>query len=142
MNTDLSNVEEIFPIQRRQKILGVLREDGKVVAADLAPRLKVSIDTIRRDLNQLEREGLVQRVHGGGLPPSPALSPVLQRQLDERDKKMTVAEKAVQLIQNGIVMFLDCGTTAVEVARAVDPNVHFTIITHSPRAALTLAEKG
>jgi len=143
MNAEaLSNIDEIFPSQRRQKILGVLREEGKVVAAELASRLKVSIDTIRRDLNQLAQEGLVQRVHGGGLPASPALSPVLQRQFNDRDKKQVVAEKAVQLIQNGTVIFLDCGTTAVEVARAVDPNVRFTIITHSPRAALTLAENG
>jgi DeoR/GlpR family transcriptional regulator of sugar metabolism len=143
MNTEaLSSVDEIFPSQRRQKILGVLREEGKVVAAELAARLKVSIDTIRRDLNQLAQEGLVQRVHGGGLPASPALSPVLQRQFNGRDKKQVVAEKAVQLIQNGTVMFLDSGSTAVEVARAVDPHVRFTVITHSPRAALTLAEKG
>ncbi len=134
--------EEIFPSERRQRILGVLQEEGKVVAAEMAGRLNVSIDTIRRDLNQLAQEGLIQRVHGGGLPASPALNPVLQRQFHSQTKKLIIAEKAAQLIHNGVVVFMDGGTTAVEVARAVDPQMAFTLITHSLRAALVLAENG
>jgi DeoR/GlpR family transcriptional regulator of sugar metabolism len=141
-NTALPNIEEIFPTQRRQMILALLRQEGKVVAGELATRLKVSIDTIRRDLNQLAQEGFMQRVHGGGLPASPSLNPVLQRQFTDLDKKQLIAEKAVQLIQNGAVAFVDCGTTALEVVRAVDPQIQFTMITHSTRAALALAEKG
>src|SRR5580693_6505943 len=143
MNTEIAlDPEEIFPSERRQIIVGVLQSEGKVVAAELSSRLKVSIDTIRRDLNQLAQEGMIQRVHGGGLPTSPALKPVVQRQLKARDEKQALAEKAAQLIHNGIVVFMDSGSTAVEVARAVDPQMEFTLITHSPRAALTLAEKG
>jgi DeoR/GlpR family transcriptional regulator of sugar metabolism len=113
MNTE-AFPNEIFPSQRRQKILGVLREEGNVVAAELATRLRVSIDTIRRDLNQLAQEGFIRRVHGGGLPASPALGPVLQRQFNDRDEKQVIAEKAAQLIQNASVVFMDGGTTAVE----------------------------
>jgi DeoR/GlpR family transcriptional regulator of sugar metabolism len=143
MNAEIAlDPEEIFPSERRQIIVGVLQREGKVVAAELSSRLKVSIDTIRRDLNQLAQEGMIQRVHGGGLPASPALKPVVQRQLKARDEKQALAEKAAQLIHNGIVVFMDSGSTAVEVARAVDPQMEFTLITHSPRAALTLAEKG
>ncbi len=133
---------EAFPSERRQRILDLLQHEGKVVTAELPSRLKVSIDTIRRDLNQLAREGLIQRVHGGGLPASPALKPVLQRQFGAQDEKQAVAVKAAQLIQNGIVIFMDGGTTAVEVARAIDPQMKFTLITHSPRAALALLERG
>jgi DeoR/GlpR family transcriptional regulator of sugar metabolism len=133
---------ETFPSERRQRILAFLKQEGKVVTAELTNRLKVSIDTIRRDLNQLAREGLIQRVHGGGLPTSPALKPVLQRQLGGQDKKQAVAVKASQLIQNGIVAFVDSGTTAVELTRALDPRLEFTLITHSPRAALALLERG
>jgi DeoR/GlpR family transcriptional regulator of sugar metabolism len=136
------DLTEVFPSERRRRILGLLQQEGKVVTAELTARLKVSIDTIRRDLNQLAREGLIQRVHGGGLPTSPALKPVLQRQFGEQDKKQSVALKAAQLIQNGIVAFIDSGTTAVEVARAIDPQIEFTLITHSPRAALALLERG
>src|ERR1700676_143962 len=143
MNAEpIPGLEEIFPSERRQLILGVLRQEGKVVAADLTGRLKVSIDTIRRDLNQLAQEGLIQRVHGGGLPASPALTPVLQRQFSSKDQKKLIAEKAAQLIHNGTVVLMDSGTTAVEVARAVDPHKEFTMITHNPRAALALVERG
>ncbi len=137
-----SNAEEIFPIERRQLILGVLLEEGKVIAADLANRLKVSIDTIRRDLNQLAEEGLVQRVHGGGVPASPALNSALERQFENQKNKRIVAWKAVQLIENVDVIFLDSGTTAVEVARVIDREKEITVITHNPRAALVLAESG
>jgi DeoR/GlpR family transcriptional regulator of sugar metabolism len=137
-----SDFEDVFPIERRQMILSVLREEGKVIAADLANRLKVSVDTIRRDLNQLAMEGLIQRVHGGGLPGSPALNPALERQFENQKSKEIIAEKAAQLVQNGSVVFLDSGTTAVQVAAAIRPEKEFTVITHNPRAALVLAEKG
>jgi DeoR/GlpR family transcriptional regulator of sugar metabolism len=128
-----SGSDEIFPIERRQMILTLLRGEGKVVAAELANRLKVSIDTVRRDLNQLAEEGSIQRVHGGGVPASPALTPGLERQFRDHANKQTVAKKAAQLVQNGAVIFLDSGTTAVEVAAALDPEKEFTVITHSPR---------
>src|SRR6202021_1479810 len=105
----MPELSEIFPSERRQRILGLLQQEGKVVTADLTTRLKVSIDTIRRDLNQLAREGLIQRVHGGGLPASPSLKPVLQRQFGGQDKKREVALKAAQLIQNAAVAFIDSG---------------------------------
>jgi DeoR/GlpR family transcriptional regulator of sugar metabolism len=143
MNTEaIPDSIEIFPSERRQRILGLLRQEGKVVTAELTSRLNVSIDTIRRDLNQLAREGLIQRVHGGGLPASPALKPVLQRQFGEPNAKQAVAVKAAQLVQSGAVAFVDGGTTAVEVAHAVDPQIEFTLITHNPRAALALLERG
>jgi DeoR/GlpR family transcriptional regulator of sugar metabolism len=134
--------EEIFPSERRQKILSVLQQEGKVVAAELTGRLKVSIDTVRRDLNQLAQDGLIQRVHGGGLPASPALNPVLQRQFRGQQPKQAVAEKAAQLVRNGAVVFMDAGTTAVGLALAIDPQMEFTLITHNPRAALALLERG
>ena len=66
----------LLTAERRQAILGSLERDGKVVAARLAAELGVSEDTVRRDLRDLAAQGLVQRVHGGALPPrrSPARS--------------------------------------------------------------------
>jgi DeoR C terminal sensor domain len=87
------------------------------------------------------KEGSIQRVHGGEVPASPALTPVLERQFRDHANKQIVAKKAAQLVQNGAVIFLDSGTTAVEVAADLDPEKEFTVITHSPRAALVLAEQ-
>jgi DeoR/GlpR family transcriptional regulator of sugar metabolism len=89
----IPDLEDIFPSERRQRILGVLQKEGKVVAAELTGRLKVSIDTVRRDLNQLAQEGLIQRVHGGGLPASPALNPALQRRLRGQVPKQEVRNR-------------------------------------------------
>ena len=56
--------------QRKKHLLDICRAQGRIVAKEEAERLGVSDDTIRRDLRQLAKEGLVQRVHGGALPAS------------------------------------------------------------------------
>ena len=58
--------------ERRRAILGRLEQDGKVVSSELVVALGVSEDTVRRDLHSLAVEGLLQRVHGGALPPAVA----------------------------------------------------------------------
>ena len=59
--------------QRKQLILKKLKKDGQIVAKDVSHQLGLSEDTIRRDLRELAQEGLLQRVHGGALPASPAV---------------------------------------------------------------------
>ena len=61
--------------ERRQLILERLRNDGKVVAAELSSALDVSPDTVRRDLRDLAEAGLLRRVHGGALPPAVGARP-------------------------------------------------------------------
>ena len=58
--------------ERRRSIMQTLQRDGKVLASELSKVLNVSEDTIRRDLRELAASGLLQRVHGGALPRSPA----------------------------------------------------------------------
>jgi DeoR/GlpR family transcriptional regulator of sugar metabolism len=60
--------------QRKQHILNVLKRDGQVIAKTLSQELGLSEDTIRRDLREMAHEGLLQRVHGGALPASPAVT--------------------------------------------------------------------
>jgi DeoR/GlpR family transcriptional regulator of sugar metabolism len=58
--------------ERRDHILRLLGDEGRVLASDLAPRLGVSLDTVRRDLDELGASGALRRVRGGALPPSPS----------------------------------------------------------------------
>ena len=58
--------------QRKRHLLAVLQRDGQIVVGPLSQELGLSEDTIRRDLRELAAEGLLQRVHGGALPASPA----------------------------------------------------------------------
>lgn len=69
----------MLTIERRQYILEILRRDGKVLASELSATLKVSEDTIRRDLRELAEAGMLQRVHGGALPRSPAATSYVAR---------------------------------------------------------------
>ena len=73
------NAAELFPIERRDRILRLLQEEGKVIALDLARRLNVSIDTIRRDLDYLASNDSIRRVHGGALPAAPFPGSIQQR---------------------------------------------------------------
>ena len=81
--------------ERRQTILGRLERDGKVVASELVRSLGVSEDTVRRDLRELAAGGLLQRVHGGALPPAPGVGPFSQRLAEAAEAKAHLAEAAL-----------------------------------------------
>ena len=124
--------------QRKQHILEVLKREGQVIAKTLSQELGLSEDTIRRDLRELAQEGLLQRVHGGALPVSPALVDFAGREDISQEEKTAIGKAAARLIKNGQVVILDGGTTAVQVARQLDKNLQATVVTHSARTALEL----
>src|SRR5580692_1398113 len=124
--------------QRKSHILSVLRRDGQVVAKALSAELSLSEDTIRRDLRELAQEGLLQRVHGGALPASAATADFSGRQQVAPDEKIAIGRAAASLVQPGQVVFIDGGTTAVQMARHLDPHLRATVVTHSPSVAVEL----
>jgi DeoR/GlpR family transcriptional regulator of sugar metabolism len=126
--------------ERRQAILERLRADGKVVAAELSVALAVSPDTIRRDLKELTEAGLVQRVHGGALPPVAGARPYAERERQSPSAKAAIATAVADLFRDDQVIILDAGTTTLEVARRLPPDLRATIITNSPAIALELVD--
>lgn len=126
--------------QRKKAILDALASDGQVLATELSVRFDVSEDTIRRDLRELASEGLLQRVHGGGLPVSPAIAPFAERQDIELDAKARIARQAAAMIAPGQTVILDGGTTTTLLVKALLPDLRATIVTHSPSIATALAE--
>ncbi|MFB9990484.1 DeoR/GlpR family DNA-binding transcription regulator [Deinococcus oregonensis] len=124
--------------QRKQHLLSVLQRDGQIVAKRLSQELGLSEDTIRRDLRELAAEGLVQRVHGGALPASPAVVDFTARQELASEAKVAIGRAAARLVQPGQVVILDGGTTAVQVARHLSPELRATVVTHSPTIAMEL----
>lgn len=125
--------------ERKALILDRLRRDGRVVAKTLSEDLALSEDTIRRDLRDLAGEGLLQRVHGGALPASPALAPLSVREGVSPAGKIAIGKAAAGLVRRGQVVFLDGGTTAIQVARHLAPGLEATVVTHSPAVALELS---
>ena len=124
--------------QRRQYILDRLKQDGRIIAKEISQELDLSEDTIRRDLRELAQEGLLQRVHGGALPASPAIATFSQRESIFPQEKVAIGRAAARLIQPGQVIMLDGGTTATQVARHLSPDMPITVVTHSPGIALEL----
>ena len=126
--------------ERRQAILERLQSDGKVVAAELSSSLAVSPDTVRRDLHELAGAGLLRRVHGGALPPAVGARPYAVRREQAPGAKVAIARATSRLLRDGQVILLDAGTTTLEVARHLPPELRATVITNSPPIAVELAE--
>ncbi len=124
--------------QRKALILERLRQDGSVVAKDLAVAWEVSEDTLRRDLRELAHEGLLQRVHGGALPLSAAAGDFETRTSVAPDEKLRVAEAAAGIVADGQTIFIDGGTTAEALCRALPDSLRATLVTHSPTIAVAL----
>jgi len=132
---------ELLGEERRELILRWLGAEGKVRASDLALRLRVSLDTIRRDLQELADAGLLRRVHGGALPPSPpGPDSFVERLPDDVAAKTAVAQAAVDLIRPGEVIAISGGTTTLEFARRLPDDLDATVIATNPHIAAALAD--
>jgi DeoR/GlpR family transcriptional regulator of sugar metabolism len=126
--------------QRKKLILSRLAAEGQIVAKDLAQELGTSEDTIRRDLRELARDSKLQRVHGGALPASAAVGDLkVREQVLPRDKN-ELGRAGASMIRPNQVVILDGGTTALQVASHLAPDLRATIVTHSPTVAVEAAK--
>jgi DeoR/GlpR family transcriptional regulator of sugar metabolism len=130
----------LLPEERRRIILEKLAMEGRVSAADLCRFLRVSEDTVRRDLRDLDEAGLLRKVHGGALPRAQAALAHGARAGVRQDAKQALAQVAAGLVRPGQVLFIDGGTTTLEVARALPRDLRATVLTVSPLVSLALAE--
>ena len=126
--------------QRKQLILSRLTRDGQFVAKTFSEELGISEDTVRRDLRELAAEGLLQRVHGGALPASAAVGDMRVRAQLATDDKRLLGRAGAALVQAGQVVFLDGGTTSLQVVQHLPLDLQATVVTHSPTVAVALSE--
>lgn len=131
----------MFAEERRQKILSLLEQKGTVSVNELSKVFAVVPITIRRDLEQLEKEGLLIRIHGGAILKG---EPFIQRPLNTKETinqevKRRIGERAAQLINDGETIILDEGSTCLEVAKALTrTNKNITVVTNGIKVALEL----
>lgn len=126
----------MIPAERRRVILELIREERTVAVAELCERFDVSDMTIRRDLRELDREGLLRRVHGGavsrlGRSYEP---PYHWRAAQNLEAKRAIGQAAAELIYDGNSIGLDVGTTTLEVVHALrelHESLQLTIVTAS-----------
>ena len=119
---------------RQSLILQAVRSDGSARVSDLTQRLGVSDMTIRRDLEVLAREGLVEKVHGGAvLPGTPAShEPGFEAKLMlEQPEKTAIARAAASLVTPGTAVALAAGTTTFALAQCLLDVPGLTIVTNS-----------
>lgn len=126
--------------QRKSMILAALARDGQVVAKDFAQALGLSEDTVRRDLRELAAEGLLQRVHGGALPASPAVADLTAKRSQSPQAKRALGQAAARMIRPGQLVFIDGGTTCLELVRSLPLDLRAMIVTHSPPIAAALID--
>ena len=129
----------MLPAERRDEIRARLQRDGRVVVAELVTELRVSEDTVRRDLQELAGLGLLQRVHGGGLPAAPGALPFDARLEVAPQAKAALAEAAVPFLESARTLVIDGGTTAIEVARRLPSAWGGVVVTNAPPVATALA---
>jgi DeoR/GlpR family transcriptional regulator of sugar metabolism len=134
----------LLQAERHRAILGLLVNGALVETEALSARLRVSSETIRRDLRLLEEEGKLVRVRGGaaarhepvGVEPS-----YLERTTMSVEEKRAIGRCAAALIQPGMTVMLDVGTTVLEVARALPDDFHGVVATCSMPVAIELANR-
>jgi DeoR/GlpR family transcriptional regulator of sugar metabolism len=121
--------------ERRFQIREILAAQRTVTAKDLCERLKVTSVTIRRDLEALEREGVLVRSHGGAVSrmSSTSFQPSYDALLRSKtEEKVDIARAAEQFILDGDTVFLEGSTTVLELARRLAQRQRLTVVTNSP----------
>lgn len=128
------------PKGRREKILQALAKNEEVTISDLSRFFGVSEVSIRRDLVELESQGLLKRVYGGAISTAKVIheqsfKEKINRNLEEKKR---IAALAVKMIQRGDRIFLDSGTTTVQIARMIKNPQDLTVVTTSLPIAVEL----
>ena len=127
--------------ERHQFILNEVRIHNKVLLTDIADLLKVSVDTVRRDIKELHRSEQLKKVHGGAVSLGFNTYSPVGKKVYSLEKKSQIAEKAITLLKEGQVILLSGGTTNLELARRLPTKMKLTCFTPSLPIAVQLLTK-
>lgn len=133
----------MLAIERRNAIISRLNMDGKVIVTDLAREFDVTEETIRRDLEKLDSEGLAKKTYGGAVA-NKSLNVDLPSSVRKRtnvERKQRIAEKIALLINDGDYIMADASSTAIYVIKCIKTKKNITLITNSVEILLELADK-
>ena len=133
----------MLAIERRNTILARLSLEGKVIVSDLAREFDVTEETIRRDLEKLDREGLAKKTYGGAVINQNSTTdlPYSVRKRANVERKQHIAERIGELIHDGDRIMLDASSTAIFVSNIIKSRKNITLITNSVEILLELADK-
>lgn len=133
-------------IEREKQILEILLKKKRATVAELAKALFISEPSVRRDLASLEKQNLIKRIHGGAVLEETALSknriPFLIREYEQSEAKILIAQKAIELVHDNDVVFLDASTSCYYLIPFLATRKNLTVITNGVKALSKLAEYG
>ena len=132
----------MLPIERKNTILSRLMADGKVIVSDLALEFDVTEETIRRDLDKLEKEGLAKKTYGGAVKNENLNTelPLTVRKQTNVDGKKYIAQKIAEHICDGDYILLDASTTALFTVKEIADRHNITLLTNSIEVLLELPQ--
>ncbi len=135
--------KELAP-QRHRRILKILKNTGMVKVDDLCAELSASSATIRRDLTKLEVDGYLKRVHGGAVLVAGSAQAGTEMNFDEKvetllAEKKKIAERAASFIEKEDAIYLDGGSTVLELAKIIKHDKSLVVVTNSLTAAVELS---
>ncbi|MCP3971268.1 MAG: DeoR/GlpR transcriptional regulator [Rhodobacteraceae bacterium] len=126
---------------RREQILLELKLRPHVRISEMAERFGVSAETVRRDMDKLSRDGLINRAHGGASAAIGHYPDLDQRSRDRKDEREAIGRRAAELVQPGDTVMIDSGSTTVQLARFLAAaETPCTVVTNSLAVAMTLGQ--
>lgn len=129
--------------ERRKRLARLIMEEGSVRVGDMAAMFGVTNETIRKDLLYLDEQKIIHKEHGGASAVSEAHErPIHDRASENEALKERIAQKALELVEEGSVIILDAGSTILSFARKLEPTRRITIVTNSLPAATALTDNG
>ncbi|MGE5558441.1 MAG: DeoR/GlpR family DNA-binding transcription regulator [Bacillota bacterium] len=132
----------MFTIERRQEILKVLRERKSATVFDLSRKFFIGEATIRRDLEKLEKAGLLKRTYGGAvlLEGLDSEIPLSIRETEQKDAKNLIGQLASGLVQDGDIIIMDSSSSTLKMAPYLKGKSKLTVITNGAKTAVELGE--
>lgn len=127
--------------ERQRVIMNEVDLHSRVQLTDIAEKLEVSVDTIRRDVKELDAENKLKKVHGGAVSLGFTGLANMDNRVYAQPEKKRIAEKALALLKPDQVVFIDGGTTCLELAKAIPDDLSFTCFTFSLPVAVLLLSK-
>jgi DeoR/GlpR family transcriptional regulator of sugar metabolism len=131
----------MLAIERRRKIISLLEERNSVLVPELSKIFNITEETVRRDLEKLELEGLLKRTYGGAVINDSMNSelPLTIREVTNIEGKLAIGIKVSEYIKDGHTIMLDSSSTALQVAKRIKDKRNITVITNSVKVVSELA---
>lgn len=131
----------MLAIERRRKIISFLEEKNSVLVPELSKFFDVTEETVRRDLEKLEKDGFLKRTYGGAVINESINSelPLKVREVTNIEGKSAIGAKVAEYIKDGDTIMLDSSTTALKVAEKIKNKKKITVITNSVKVVSELS---